>query len=814
LHIYGHQDALSKAAQAETDNTPKFILVIIVLLLIGVVVAHRVFQITSKLIADKIKMEEMIRHQTEQSLQETSSKLELILESAGEGIYGLDREGRATFLNPAAEKILGYSSREYIGKFHHEMCDHTRNEGSPYPSSDCIIQQTLQDGQTHKATDEVFWTKEGAAVPVEFVSTPILVNEEVIGAVVTFKDISERKIIERNTREELVRAQAVSHVGSWVWDMVKDQVTWSDQMFRNFGLKPQQCEVDYELFINAVHPDDREFVNKAVAKAAAGEEEYDIVHRVVWPDGTIRYIAEKSEVIFGNSGKAVQMIGTGQDITEQKLAEELSLRFGRIMEEAFNEIYIMDQDTFKFIQVNKSALKNMQYTMTEMATLTPANISPDFTPEQLEPAFGPLREGIKDRIVIQSHHVRKDGSQYPVEVLLQISKHETPPKIVAIVQDMTEKKQAEDASLRFGRIMEKSFNEIFIFDAESLKFTQVNQGARENLGYTMEELSQISPVDIKPEYTLEQFESLLQTLRDGTKELLVFETIHMRKDGSTYPVEIRLQLSKFETPPQFVAIVQDITDRKKAERAMQEAMQTLEVRVRERTADLERLTRENELILNTAGEGIYGLDLEGNTTFLNPAAEEILGYSSDELIGKSQHVVIHHSRVDGSPYPKEECHIFKAFNNGQAYKVSDDVFWRKDGTPVPVEYVSNPIHEDGKVVGAVITFKDISDRKKAEEALRGSEEKFRKYFELPLVGIAITSPEKGWLEVNDKLCDYFGYPREELVKMNWAELTYPDDLEADVAQFEKLTEGSIDGYTLEKRFIHKSGKIISLWFRI
>lgn len=129
---------------------------------------------------------------------------------------------------------------------------------------------------------------------------------------------------------------------------------------------------------------------------------------------------------------------------------------------------------------------------------------------------------------------------------------------------------------------------------------------------------------------------------------------------------------------------------------------------------LKRANRQNQLILNSAGEGIYGLDIEGNTTFVNPAAEEMLGYTKGELLGKPQHTMIHHSKPDGSPYPREDCHIYAAFKDGKVHREYKEVFWRKNGTSFPVEYVSTPIRENGNLTGAVVTFKNITARKKAE----------------------------------------------------------------------------------------------------
>ncbi len=147
----------------------------------------------------------------------------------------------------------------------------------------------------------------------------------------------------------------------------------------------------------------------------------------------------------------------------------------------------------------------------------------------------------------------------------------------------------------------------------------------------------------------------------------------------------------------FVGVLVDITARKDAEEA------------------IERLSRQNELILNAAGEGIFGLDLQGKATFVNPAAARMLGWSVAELIGQPMHPILHHTKPDGTPYPEEECPIYAAFKDGTVHRVADEVFWRRDGTSFPVEYVSTPIRERGEVVGSVVVFIDMTLRKEEEE---------------------------------------------------------------------------------------------------
>ncbi len=148
----------------------------------------------------------------------------------------------------------------------------------------------------------------------------------------------------------------------------------------------------------------------------------------------------------------------------------------------------------------------------------------------------------------------------------------------------------------------------------------------------------------------------------------------------------------------------DLTKAKNQRRAAEEA--------------LTQLLRQNDLILNSAGEGIYGLDRNGLTTFVNPAAARMLGWLPEELHGKPQHAVIHHTRPDGKPYPKEECPIYATFKDGIIHRVDNEVFWRKDGASFPVEYTSTPIRdEQDRLEGAVVTFRDITERKRTEEEI-------------------------------------------------------------------------------------------------
>jgi len=171
----------------------------------------------------------------------------------------------------------------------------------------------------------------------------------------------------------------------------------------------------------------------------------------------------------------------------------------------------------------------------------------------------------------------------------------------------------------------------------------------------------------------------------------------------SYPVFLRGAISGC------VVAFSDITERKLAEDSLR---------------DREEVVR---ALLLATGQGIYGTDLEGNCTFANPACLRLLGYETDaELLGQNMHGLIHHTRVDRTPYPVRECHIYQAFREQRGVHLEDEIVWRADGTSFPVEYWSQPTFFRGQLSGCVVAFVDITDRKRAERELRESREQAEK----------------------------------------------------------------------------------------
>ncbi|GER60046.1 sensor histidine kinase [Patiriisocius marinus] len=184
---------------------------------------------------------------------------------------------------------------------------------------------------------------------------------------------------------------------------------------------------------------------------------------------------------------------------------------------------------------------------------------------------------------------RKDGSQFPVEAGLNPFNVYDNDYVMALIIDITVRKKAEQELKHWANIFNESLNEIYIFDVKTMRFIDVNKGALKNIGYSISELREMTPVDIKPYYEKEAFYKTIEPLINGTSDKLKFNTTHQRKDGTMYPVEVHLQKSSTGNNETLVAIILDITE--------QEAYtQKLELKVTQRTRQLEEaLTKEKEL---------------------------------------------------------------------------------------------------------------------------------------------------------------------------------------------------------------------------
>lgn len=266
-------------------------------------------------------------------------------------------------------------------------------------------------------------------------------------------------------------------------------------------------------------------------------------------------------------------------------------------------------------------------------------------------------------------------------------------------REIAERMQAETEGKklqhRMELILECAGEGIFGLDSNG-NVTFTNKAASEMLGWHPEELVGKSHHNLVHHthsdgtvYPVEEC-PIHMAYKDGKVHYMdddVFWTRHGRSFHVQYISTPILENNKLVGA---VIVFSDITDRLQVER------------------ESKKLQHLMKLILDSAGDGVFGLDVKGNVTFSNKAASFMLGWSPEELIGKPHHDLVHHTHSDGSPYPVHECPIYKAYKDGKIHFSSDDVFWCKDGASFPVEYVSTPIKENGTLTGAVVVFRDRS----------------------------------------------------------------------------------------------------------
>jgi PAS domain S-box-containing protein len=231
--------------------------------------------------------------------------------------------------------------------------------------------------------------------------------------------------------------------------------------------------------------------------------------------------------------------------------------------------------------------------------------------------------------------------------------------------------------------------------------------------------------------------------------------------------------------------------------------------INEYSKNLERLKQQILLILQSAGEGILGLDLEGRYTFANLAAAQSLGYGVDELIGRTIYSTWCHITPEGTPGCEENRKLVAALNAGQAYHTDAAFFWRKDNTFFPVSYTTAVIRENGVATGMVVTFEDITERKQAEAALRESEKKYRTLFEQSKDAIMIDNPADGIIDINLAGIELFGYSsKEEILVVDIAHDLYANPQDRETFKQTAARQRFIRDY--EVKLKKKNGELLTV----
>ena len=455
-------------------------------------------------------------------------------------------------------------------------------------------------------------------------------------------------------------------------------------------------------------------------------------------DGQAVILETSGTPYFDADGKLLGYRGIDRDITQRREAEQAlevtQQRCQALIDSAPEALVILNTDKALFIDANKKALSLFRMSREQLLQKGPVEVSPK---RQFDGSLSidKAKQHIHETIATGSTtfewlHFDSHGKVIPCEVRLSRLPSRIGQNLVCgSILDITQHKAALAREASLGRIINNSLNEIYIFDAETLLFIEVNRGARENLGYTLTELQRLTPLDLKPELTKSSFEELLQPLRSHEQEILLFETVHKRKDGTLYNVEVHLQLIFFGVKPAFVAIILDITERIKSREALRKSEENLSV------------------TLNSIGDAVIVTDRQRNIVRMNPVAEQMTGWPLTEARNQNLNTVFHiidaHSGKN-IPNPVDEV-----FARGEILSLSNDTaLLTRNGEAKQIADSAAPIiDQQGNITGVILVFQDVTRQYQIQKALRQSNERFSAFTEaMPNIGF-ILDEDGRYLEV-------------------------------------------------------------------
>lgn len=476
-----------------------------------------------------------------------------------------------------------------------------------------------------------------------------------------------------------------------------------------------------------------------------------------------------------------------RSVAEKNLRESEE-RFRLLFEDNHDVMLLIEPETGKIRNANRAAETFYGYPLSQLCGMNIADIN-SLSREEIQQEMRRAAEKEKNYFIFP--HRLASGEIRTVEV------HSTPitqggeTLLFSIVHDITERKWIEDERQYLLSILDSSLNEIYLFDTRSLKFQYVNSGALRNLGYSLQQIKSLTPIDLKPAFNEASFRELIAPLLRRERETLTFETEHRRADGTLYPVEVHLQLVEHAGDEIFLAMIIDITERKRVERDLVES----EHKYRALFENMNGGFVLFEVVKDEKGKPADLVILAANRGF-----EETTGLKPQNAIGKRLTDVLPGIERD----PADWIGTY-----GKIALSGEPMRFEEESKLLGRYYSVNAYQPAPKQ--CAVTFIDITERKQAEEQLRLSEQKFFDAFHISPVAFSITRIADGtFVDVNDAFCRLFEYTREEVIGHTSTELKMlmPEERR-------KLIQRQLEtgGLRNEELLAHsKTGKPVNLLF--
>jgi two-component system, sensor histidine kinase and response regulator len=518
-------------------------------------------------------------------------------------------------------------------------------------------------------------------------------------------------------------------------------------------------------------------------------------------DGLHHYISIKFP-LFDDAGVIYATSGIFTDITDRKRVEEKL----RESEQLFRSIFDNAQIGISFFSIdgrvafaNRACQEMFGCTREELSQVETweGMVHPDDRASGAA-RYADLQQGKRERDEWEQRFIRRDGRTVVTSARFTLLRNAAgkPQYVTSLTEDVTERKRAEeklrDSEELFRSIFENAPVGISLYKVDGSQYF-TNSALQKMVGYTHEDLSSLDKWDqiVHPEERASRAERMAGLIR-GERDIDAWEQRFLHRDGRVVFTDRNCSVVRDAAgkPQYLLNMTTDITERKRAQE------------------ERDRVAKQMEMLLESTGQGIYGIDLQGNCTFINRATCELIGYRPEEALGRNMHALAHHHKPDGSVYPVDQCPVYRALKKGEGCGLADEVMWRRDGTPIPVEYSSFPILEGGRISGVVVTVVDITERKRAEERLRESEQLFRSIFENAQIGISFFNIDTEVISPNRALQEMLGYTENELSHLaRWDEISHPEERASCAERYAELVQGKREKNQWEQRLVRKDGRV-------
>jgi PAS domain S-box-containing protein len=626
-----------------------------------------------------------------------------LLADLGIPAVATDLKGSVCHWNQPAAQLYGREQHEMLGL----ALSTVRLSQTDDAIAGSVVRELLEVGRWHGEIE--IEDAAGASLRLDVRASVVVDSDDTpVGFEAAITDLSERVEAERQAAESESRlrlACRVAGLGSWEWDPREDRLT-ADRLMSLLGRDPGTVVTMAEA-LAALPAVDRTRVRSALqTMQSTGVDSFSVEYRVDGRDGATRYLEAHCVARRDPAGNLTRVTGITQDVTARVRAGDQLRETGTFWQATLDSLaaHIAILDEYGEIIAVNAAWRRFALAEGAGSDYIGSNYIAVCDAAE-EPLATVVASGLREMLAGERDRLELD---YPCHspserrwFLLRATRLAGAGlvRVVVMHADMTKRHQAQERAFVQAALLDEIDVSVILTDLD-LTVLSWNAGAERLYGWTAEEaVGRSASETILP---AESFLSAEEGGRDLTRQSdgrWDGEYTVRRKDGSTFPAHVRSRLISDQDGHVSGAanVAMDITEQKESERALVSARNYLRA------------------VTDSMGEGVFTIDTDGRGTYINQVAQDLLGWSGEDLRGREVHPILHSQRADGSPLPIEECSMLRARQDGVVVRVADDIFTRKDGSRLPVAYTASPFATDDGIEGCVVVFEDITERKLAAQ---------------------------------------------------------------------------------------------------